>query len=250
MPQDKLRPLANRTLGNHTSLLTKENGLLILFTAFITPFITPFLEKILLKHSNTVLSALGLLDFKFESDETKDNHDIVLSAVKKNGLDLQFASERLRGDKEIVWAAVKKNGGALKFASESLRDDRDIVQAAVEQDGLAYKYAICEITHIPVNMNVEPNNTYGHFILYTLPNGQLHLRDNPAFINDIPIALAAIKQNPLAITFMNDGLKTRISDFKKERLEKKLQKAIKDTDNPVRDPLSYQLASYSESPIY
>jgi hypothetical protein len=37
----------------------------------------------------------------------KNDKDIVLEAVKKNGYSLEFASENLKNNKEVVLAAVK-----------------------------------------------------------------------------------------------------------------------------------------------
>ena len=59
-----------------------------------------------------------------------NNKNVVLEAVKQNGLALQFASEKLQDDKNVVLEAVKQNGWALQFASEELRNDKDIQIAA------------------------------------------------------------------------------------------------------------------------
>ena len=48
-------------------------------------------------------------------------------------------------DKEVVLAAVKQNGMALIFASEELKNDKEIVLAAVKQDEEAFLYASKEI---------------------------------------------------------------------------------------------------------
>ncbi len=40
----------------------------------------------------------------------KDNNDIVLTAVKKNGFALISASEKLKNDKNIVLEAVSQDG--------------------------------------------------------------------------------------------------------------------------------------------
>ena len=43
----------------------------------------------------------------------KDDKDIILAAVKKNGVALAYVSERLTDDKDIVLEAVKNYGFAL-----------------------------------------------------------------------------------------------------------------------------------------
>ncbi len=74
-----------------------------------------------------------------------NNKNVVLEAVKQNGLALQFASEKLQDDKNVVLEAVKQYGRALRFASENLRDDKDIVMTAVQQNRYALMYASKEL---------------------------------------------------------------------------------------------------------
>jgi len=71
----------------------------------------------------------------------KDDYDIVLAVVVKNGLELQLASDRLKDNEEIVLAAVVKNGLALQFASDRLKDNEEIVLAAIANNKLAHQYA-------------------------------------------------------------------------------------------------------------
>ena len=47
----------------------------------------------------------------------------------------------MKNDREIVLAAVRQNGIALKYASNSLKNDELVVLTAVQQDGYALKYA-------------------------------------------------------------------------------------------------------------
>eukprot|EP00971_Amphidinium_carterae_P066792 1322521-Amphidinium_carterae.1 len=48
----------------------------------------------------------------------RDDREIVLAAVQRNGLALQFATESCRGDREIVLAAVRHDWRALQFTAE------------------------------------------------------------------------------------------------------------------------------------
>eukprot|EP00971_Amphidinium_carterae_P221674 4400426-Amphidinium_carterae.1 len=68
------------------------------------------------------------------------NRDKVLAAVRKRGCRLQWHEEHL-GDHEIVLEAVKQDGLALQHASSSCKRDRAIVLAAVKQNGFALQYA-------------------------------------------------------------------------------------------------------------
>jgi uncharacterized protein YihD (DUF1040 family) len=51
----------------------------------------------------------------YVNDVMKDDFDVVLAAVKADGLALEFAGWRLRGNLEIVSAATMQNGKALRF---------------------------------------------------------------------------------------------------------------------------------------
>ena len=61
----------------------------------------------------------------------RQDREIVLDAVKSDGLNLEAADEKLQGDREIVLAAVKSNGNAFEFADEKLQGDREIVIEAL-----------------------------------------------------------------------------------------------------------------------
>lgn len=71
----------------------------------------------------------------------KDDKELVLAAVRQQGLALQHASPVLQADVEVVLAAVKQNGLALRSASRTLRSDDGIILAAVMQNGLALEHA-------------------------------------------------------------------------------------------------------------
>src|SRR5277367_2273834 len=67
------------------------------------------------------------------SEGFRDDRDVVLAAVRRNGWALAIASENLRADREVVLAAVRQNGWILDRASEDLRADREVVITAVKQ---------------------------------------------------------------------------------------------------------------------
>ena len=50
----------------------------------------------------------------------------------------------LREDREVVLEAVKRNGNALQFASEELRGNHEVVLEAVRQDGSTLQHAQSE----------------------------------------------------------------------------------------------------------
>jgi hypothetical protein len=75
----------------------------------------------------------------------RDDKDVVLAAVTKNGKALKFASVRLQNDKDVVLAAVTQNGKALEFASVRLQNDKDVVLVALEEHVNALKFASKEL---------------------------------------------------------------------------------------------------------
>ena len=63
----------------------------------------------------------------------RQDPDVIMAAVKKNGLQLEYADKLLRNNKEIVMEAVQKAGKALRWASQELRNDKEVVLAAIGQ---------------------------------------------------------------------------------------------------------------------
>jgi hypothetical protein len=63
--------------------------------------------------------------------------EVVLAAVKQNGLALQFAAHGAASDQEVVMEAVRQNGRALFWADPERQADKTIVLEAVRQHGLA-----------------------------------------------------------------------------------------------------------------
>ena len=58
-----------------------------------------------------------------------DELDLVLKAVRLDGLLLEFAPQKWQNHQWIVLEAVRQNGSALQFASEDLKADRLVVHA-------------------------------------------------------------------------------------------------------------------------
>jgi len=75
---------------------------------------------------------------QYASLELKSDHELVLAAVRSEGLSLQHASEQLRADREVVLAAVAQFGCALRFADDALKADRQVVLTAVSADELSF----------------------------------------------------------------------------------------------------------------
>lgn len=158
----------------------------------------------------------------------KNDPDIVLAAVQKNGLALQFASEKLQGDPKIVLEAKKQNIKSLDYASEQLkvedvltieekikmkdslrngtltldavpklcRNNKDMVLAAIEKDPLSLKYASHALrsNYYVCNDAVQKN---GMALEYVLKSTEAYST----------IASYALQQNGLALQHLDLGEK-------------------------------------------
>ena len=116
-------------------------------------FITSCVRQrgVLLQHTRAQLPRAAIIDavsqdgraLKYVQDawvsaesKLQDDKDVVLAAVRLNGLALGFASRRLRSDREVVCTAVMQDQRALKFCHEQ-RAVLDAVRVRPE----ALKYA-------------------------------------------------------------------------------------------------------------
>ena len=65
--------------------------------------------------------------------ELRADREIVLAAVKQNGLALEYVAAELQANHEIVLAAVSQNKGSLQYASEAIRTSDRPIQLFAEQ---------------------------------------------------------------------------------------------------------------------
>jgi hypothetical protein len=102
-----------------------------------------------LKDKSLIIEVVGAAVYPFTLQyapkKLREDKDVVLAAVKKNGRALEFASKELRADPEVVSAAVRQDGCALQCASKELQGDREIVLAAVSESNWALEYASKEL---------------------------------------------------------------------------------------------------------
>merc|ERR1719199_2006950 len=75
-----------------------------------------------------------------EAIEFQNDKEIVLAALEQNPKALQVTS--LLDDREVVLAAVRRDGMMLEFADESLRRDHEIVCTAIRSNPRARRFAI------------------------------------------------------------------------------------------------------------
>lgn len=128
---------------------------------------------------------------KFASHRLRDDHQVVLAAVKKCGLNLKHASYALRRDCEIVWAAVRQNGAAFRYclpgpAKDGMLDDRTFVM------GPLLKSAPNNVLRM---LCVERFRDDPEIVLEALACGLDWSLVPDAFQNDRAFALEAIQRN-------------------------------------------------------
>jgi len=85
--------------------------------------------------------AEGRVELENLSEDLRNDHVVVLAAVKADGFSLQHAGDTLRSDRSIILAALHETGLALQFAPEEAQMDRSIVLEAVNRQGLAIQFA-------------------------------------------------------------------------------------------------------------
>lgn len=87
----------------------------------------------------------GLRDGKrFENEDFflfRDDVDVAMVAVKKNGMFLKDCSDKIKDNPKVVKAAVQQIGWALEHASPARKDDPNIVLEAVKNSGYSLQFA-------------------------------------------------------------------------------------------------------------
>ena len=146
----------------------------------------------------------------FASYELRSDREIVLTAVKQNGLALK-SSDELRSDREFMLAAVKENNLTLKFASIELLSDREFMLAAEKEVVWAAKYASPKLRSDREFMLAAAKQNFR-----ALEYSSNELRSDREFM------LAAVKQNVSSLEYASDELKAdliamRVTDASRRR---------------------------------
>ncbi len=152
-----------------------------------------FIKKII--NSTSKIGYSGNI-LRYTSSIIRDNKDIVLDAVSKDGCDLQHASDRLKNDKDIVLSAIKQSHKAVKYISEHLKNDKDVMLAATASYGECLIYA---------SSKLRQNKEFGLEVVKIDSQALGALSDK--LKNDIDIVTQAITYFPEAIQYASDRLK-------------------------------------------
>eukprot|EP00759_Apiculatamorpha_spiralis_P029870 PhF_6_TR31821/c0_g1_i1/m.47017 len=138
-------------------------------------------------------------------------HQIILAAVRENGLALQFCPSAFL-NREIVRAACESNGMALQFAGPTLCGEKDIVVVAIQKCALAVMYAsplLCEHPEIvrafqfriatPDNIMLREDEAF--FLDMCSKNGMFSAFASEEICRHKEVALTAVSQNGLALEY-------------------------------------------------
>jgi hypothetical protein len=102
-----------------------------------------YVPSSLLSDRDFMLSAVSLNGL-FLSDAFPFHSDflMVLSAVRQNPNALQYASAELRNNKQLVMEAVGREGEVVRFAGEELKLDREVVRRTVEGGYRGFRFLV------------------------------------------------------------------------------------------------------------
>lgn len=140
--------------------------------------------------------------------EFLDNYEVMLAAVKINGMALQCASTRLRNDPQIVLAAVQNVGFSLYHANERFKDDKEIAVAAVKKSGFNVLEYVS--TRLQLDPDIQTAASENSSQYYDLAGASETLKSNRLYV------LEAIKKDFYTIKHSSEILK----DYANEKWEK------------------------------
>ena len=141
--------------------------------------------------------------FKIASKKIKNNKNIVLAVMKKNGYLLEYTSDELKNDHEVVITAINNsNGQALQYASDKLKNDRDIIFTALKYRSDLLKHASDELKN---DREIIIAALQKNASEYRSDNVLNYVSDN--LKNDFEIVKIAIKNSDYALRYASDKLK-------------------------------------------
>lgn len=163
-------------------------------------------SKKIKNNKNIVLAVMkknGYL-LEYTSDELKNDHEVVITAINNsNGQALQYASDKLKNDRDIIFTALKYRSDLLKHASDELKNDREIIIAALQKNASEYRSDNV--------LNYVSDNLKNDFeiVKIAIKNSDYALRyASDKLKNDREIVMAAVKKNGSALEYASDELKT------------------------------------------
>lgn len=114
-----------------------------------------FLDPEFLNAKKVVIAAVKSqpLALTIFTKEMRDDYDVVLEAVSRDGNAIAHASTRLKDNLNIAMAAVNNYPFALELVSKNLRNNEDLVFRAFNQENSVLAFADDELLSDPSFMN-------------------------------------------------------------------------------------------------
>ena len=128
----------------------------------------------------------------------KEDKEIALIAVKKDGQALSYLSEQLREDKEVQNAALK-SGYPLDIASDEIRNNKEVVLKSLEKCGADLEYVSDRLKDDKEVVLIAVKNDY--------ENGETIQYASDRLKDDKDIILEAVRVTPYALKYASDRLK-------------------------------------------
>ncbi|CAJ1371485.1 unnamed protein product [Effrenium voratum] len=149
----------------------------------------------------------------------RSDKDLVLEAVKRNGLALRHAALALRGERDLVLLAIRDCPLALEHASDLLRKDRDFIEKALRISPKAaagiseellrdLSFALGLVGSVPsAFQHLQVLRRDRAFLLQAVKRNGEVLRYAAGWHGDPEVALTAIQKAANAVHFVDANLR-------------------------------------------
>ena len=118
------------------------------------------------------------------SEKYKNDEDVALVAIYNNTSSMYYASDKLKNNKEFALKIVSYDGCTLQYFSTDIKNNKEIVLVAVDQNGILLQYASDILKNDKEVVLVAIDN-----------NGCAFTSASNELKNDRDFILSAIKQN-------------------------------------------------------
>lgn len=122
---------ASMSIRDNKDIVLKaiENGASGMQGSCVLRYVSPRLQN---DYDVVLASVKKCNSLQYASDELKQNENIVVAAISRDGLAFKHVDKSLRANKAYVLMAINNNGKALKYAAESFRNDKEVVLTAIK----------------------------------------------------------------------------------------------------------------------
>jgi hypothetical protein len=177
-------------------------------------------KKLFARYSGIIIGAIifGIISFfrNQASERKRENHlssfksmdkSTILKEFEKNNpfLNLSLVSDELRNDKDVVLLAIQKQGVNFRHAHESLRKDRELISEAVRSycNMLTKPTINFPLKYVDKEILMDRNFAFSMVEI----NGNVLEFLDPQFQNDREFVLTAVKTYGGALEFVNEHFK-------------------------------------------